>query len=137
MKQIVQSLKDGSVSLEDLPVPRVGKGMVLIQTKRTLVSLGTERMLIEFGRASLWQKARSRPDKVKQVLQKIRSDALVPTAKSVFRRLDEPLPLGYSNAGTPLIPCEELGNSTQATLTIGELITTRAWVKVPVPEGAL
>ena len=99
MKQIVQNLKTGKTYLEDVPVPSPGPGQVLIRTACSLVSLGTERMLVEFGKANLLQKARQQPDKVKQVLDKIRSDGLMPTIDAVFKRLDEPLPLGYCNAG--------------------------------------
>ena len=99
MKQILQNLRDGSTQLSDLPVPSLDPGHVLIKTQATLVSQGTEKMLVEFGKASLFQKARSQPDKVRQVVQKIRSDGLFPTLDAVFRRLDEPLPLGYCNAG--------------------------------------
>lgn len=102
MKQLVQNLKTGETLLEDVPAPQVRPGQVLIQTRRSLVSLGTERMLVEFGRASLITKARQQPDKVKQVLDKIQSDGLVPTLEAVFRKLGQPLPLGYCNVGTVL-----------------------------------
>jgi len=99
MKQIIQNLKSGETILEDIPAPKAGKGQVLIQTTRTLVSLGTERMLVEFGKASLISKARQQPDKVKQVLDKVKSDGLLPTMEAVFKRLDQPLTLGYCNVG--------------------------------------
>ncbi|CCH51616.1 oxidoreductase domain protein [Fibrisoma limi BUZ 3] len=99
MKQLVQNLKTGETVLEDVPAPQVRRGQVLIRTRRSLVSLGTERMLVEFGKASLIAKARQQPDKVKQVLDKIRTDGLVPTLEAVFRKLDQPLPLGYCNVG--------------------------------------
>ena len=99
MKQIVQNLKSGKTYLENVPVPSPGRGQVLIKTACSLISLGTERMLVEFGKANLLQKARQQPDKVRQVLDKIRSDGLMPTIDAVFKRLDEPLPLGYCNAG--------------------------------------
>ena len=79
MKQIIQDLKSGATVLEEVPVPQVKSGYVLIQTTRTLVSLGTERMLVEFGKANLIDKARQQPDKVKQVLDKIKTDGLQPT----------------------------------------------------------
>ena len=66
MRQIIQNLKTGKTILEKLPAPQVKAGQVLIQTSRSLVSLGTERMLVEFGHANLIQKARQQPDKVKQ-----------------------------------------------------------------------
>lgn len=99
MKQIIQSFKTGETILEDVPAPAIKRGQVLIQTTRSLVSLGTERMLVEFGKSSLISKARQQPDKVKQVLDKIKTDGLLPTLEAVFNKLGEPLPLGYCNVG--------------------------------------
>lgn len=99
MKQIIQDLKSGATILEEVPVPQVKAGYVLIQTTRSLVSLGTERMLVEFGKANLIDKARQQPDKVKQVLDKIKTDGLRPTLETVFNKLGQPLPLGYCNVG--------------------------------------
>ncbi len=99
MKQILQSFKTGITELAELPSPTVKKGQVLIQTTRSLVSLGTERMLVEFGKASLIQKARQQPDKVKMVLDKIKAEGLMPTLETVFNKLEQPLPLGYCNVG--------------------------------------
>jgi len=102
MKQILQNLKTGEMELTEVPCPQVGKGQVLIQTRASLISAGTEKMLVEFSKANLIQKARQQPDKVKQVLDKMRTDGLMPTLEAVFRKLDEPLPLGYCNVGTVL-----------------------------------
>lgn len=99
MKQIIQDLKSGATILEDVPVPQVKEGYVLVKTTRSLVSLGTERMLVEFGKANLIDKARQQPDRVKQVLDKIKTDGLQPTLEAVFNKLGQPLPLGYSNVG--------------------------------------
>lgn len=99
MKQIIQSFKTGATILEEVPAPQVKKGAVLIQTTHSLVSLGTERMLVEFGKSNLISKARQQPDKVKQVLDKIKTEGLVPTLEAVFNKLGEPLPLGYCNVG--------------------------------------
>ncbi|RCK77981.1 MAG: putative zinc-binding dehydrogenase [Candidatus Ozemobacter sibiricus] len=99
MRQILQNLKSGEILLADVPVPQRRRGHLLIRTTRTLISLGTERMLLDFGRAGWLEKARQQPDKVRQVLQKIRTDGLLPTVDAVFRKLDQPLPLGYSHAG--------------------------------------
>lgn len=99
MKQIIQDMKSGQTMLEEIPVPQVKSGYVLIKTSRTLVSLGTERMLVEFGKANLIDKARQQPDKVKQVLDKIKTDGLQPTLEAVFNKLGQPLPLGYCNVG--------------------------------------
>ncbi|RPD91729.1 dehydrogenase [Aureibaculum marinum] len=99
MKQIIQDLKKGDTILEEIPVPNVKAGAVLIKTTRTLVSLGTERMLVEFGKANFIQKAKQQPDKVKMVLDKVKTDGLKPTIDSVFNKLNQPLPLGYCNVG--------------------------------------
>ncbi len=82
-----------------MPAPTVKPGQVLIQTTRTLVSLGTERMLVEFGKANLLAKARQQPDKVKMVLDKVKAEGLMPTLETVFNKLEQPLPLGYCNVG--------------------------------------
>ena len=87
MKQIVQDMKNGGTILEEVPVPQVKAGYVLIKTSRTLVSLGTERMLVEFGKANLIDKARQQPDRVKQVLDKIKTDGLQPTLEAVFNKV--------------------------------------------------
>lgn len=99
MKQILQSFKTGKTELTEVPAPTVKKGQVLIQTTRSLVSLGTERMLVEFGKASLIEKARQQPDKVKMVMDKIKAEGLMPTLETVFNKLEQPLPLGYCNVG--------------------------------------
>jgi predicted dehydrogenase len=99
MKQILQSLKSGATEVADVPCPSVRSGQLLIRTSRTLVSVGTERMLVEFGKAGWIEKARQQPDKVRLVLDKIRTDGLRPTFESVMNKLDQPLPLGYCNVG--------------------------------------
>lgn len=99
MKQILQNFKNGQVELADIPKPQLKPGHVLIQTSTSLISIGTEKMLIEFGRSNLIDKARKQPDKVKQVLQKIKTDGLITTLESVQNKLDTPTPLGYCNVG--------------------------------------
>jgi len=103
VKQILQSLKTGATEVADVPSPRAGRGMLLIRTTRTLISAGTERMLVEFGQANLLDKARQQPDKVRMVLDKVKTDGLMPTLESVRNKLDQPLPLGYCNVG---VVCE-------------------------------
>lgn len=99
MKQVLQNLKDGSTEVADVPCPRVGAGQLLIRTISTLVSAGTERMLVDFGKASLIDKARQQPDKVRMVLDKVRSDGLLPTVDAVRNKLDQPMSMGYCNVG--------------------------------------
>lgn len=102
MNQVLQNLKSGATELAQVPTPQCRPGHLLIATRRSLISAGTERMLVEFGQANLLAKARSRPDKVRQVLDKLRTDGILPTLEAVFARLDQPLPLGYCNAGVVL-----------------------------------
>ncbi len=102
MKQVLQNLRNGETIVEEVPAPGLGGGSVLIQTRASLISAGSERMLVEFGKGSLIAKARSQPEKVRQVLDKIKTDGLMPTLEAVFSKLDEPLPLGYCNAGVVL-----------------------------------
>jgi predicted dehydrogenase/threonine dehydrogenase-like Zn-dependent dehydrogenase len=99
MKQLIQHLQTGETILEEIPVPQVRKGCVLIKTSRSLVSLGTEKMLVEFGKANFLEKARQQPEKVKQVFDKIKTDGIKPTFEAVTRKLSEPIPLGYCNVG--------------------------------------
>ena len=100
MQQLLQSLADGSIALEEIPVPTPGAGALLIKTRRSLISSGTERMLLEFGRAGWLQKVRQQPEKVQQVLSKARTDGLLATVATVRSKLDQPIPLGYCNVGT-------------------------------------
>lgn len=99
MKQILQSLKTGETEVAEIPCPVVMHRQVLIRSTVSLVSVGTERMLVEFGKAGWIEKARQQPDKVRMVLDKIKTDGLMPTVETVFNKLDQPLPLGYCNVG--------------------------------------
>jgi threonine dehydrogenase-like Zn-dependent dehydrogenase/predicted dehydrogenase len=99
LKQILQSLRTGITEVAEVPVPSVGPGQLLIATSFTLISSGTERMLVEFGKANLINKVRQQPDKVSMVLDKISNDGLLPTLEAVFNKLDQPLALGYCNVG--------------------------------------
>ncbi len=100
MKQLLQNLKNGQTSIAEVPIPALRPGMALVQTASSLVSAGTERMLVEFAEKSLLGKARSRPDLVRQLIEKARREGVVSTIEAAFNRLDSPMPLGYSSAGT-------------------------------------
>ncbi len=102
MKQILQNLSNGETSLVEVPCPKNTAGNLLIASCATLVSAGTERMLVDFGKANYLNKARQQPDKVKQVLAKVKTDGLAQTIDAVRSKLDQPLPLGYCNAGVVL-----------------------------------
>ncbi|HHZ82607.1 MAG TPA: dehydrogenase [Nitrospirales bacterium] len=99
MKQVLQSLADGRTDIVEVPAPRTSPGSILIQTTRSLISSGTERMLVDFGRATLISKAKQQPNKVRQVLEKVSTDGLWTTLDAVRSKLDQPIPLGYCNVG--------------------------------------
>jgi predicted dehydrogenase/threonine dehydrogenase-like Zn-dependent dehydrogenase len=102
MKQLLQNLRSGETYVAEVPVPAPRPGAALVQTAASLVSVGTERMVVEFAEKSLVGKARSRPDLVRQVVDKARREGLITTLEAAFNRLDQPMVLGYSSAGTIL-----------------------------------
>ena len=102
MKQILQNLSNGETTLVDVPCPKNIKSNILIASSKTVVSAGTERMLVDFGKASYINKAKQQPDKVKMVLNKVSTDGLMTTVDAVRSKLDQPLPLGYCNSGVIL-----------------------------------
>ena len=109
MKQVLQNLNTGDTILEEVPSPSASAGGSVIRTSVTLVSAGTERMLVDFGKGNLLQKARQQPDKVKQVLEKAKTDGVAQTLDAVRNKLDTPLALGYCNVGTAVESrCEEI-----------------------------
>ena len=99
MKQVIQDFKTGAPSVTEVPAPLVRPAGVLVRTHASLVSAGTERMVVNFAEKNLLQKAKARPDLVRQVFEKIRTDGLLTAVDSVRSRMEEPLPLGYSSAG--------------------------------------
>ncbi len=99
MKQIVQYFSSGETAIVEAPAPIALPGTVVIRTTRSLISAGTERMLVGFGKASLLQKAQQQPDKVRQVIGKVKTDGLMATIDAVRSKLDQPIPLGYCNVG--------------------------------------
>jgi predicted dehydrogenase/threonine dehydrogenase-like Zn-dependent dehydrogenase len=99
MKQIFQDLKSGETRVEEVLCAQGTRDQLLISTVKTLVSVGTERMLVDFGKANLIEKALQQPDKVRQAIDKVRTDGLAPTVEAIRSKLDQPMPLGYSNVG--------------------------------------
>lgn len=119
MKQVLQDLHSGSTLVEDVPQPRVSRGQLLSATKVSLLSAGTERMLVDFGRANVIDKARQQPEKVRQVLDKVRTDGVTPAIRAVRNKLDLPLPMGYANAGV----VSEIGEGV-AGFAIGDRVVS-------------
>ncbi|RPI88589.1 MAG: hypothetical protein EHM41_00770 [Chloroflexi bacterium] len=99
MKQLLQNLRSGETLVADVPIPAPQYGEVLVKTAASLVSAGTERTLVSFAEKNLVGKARSRPDLVRQVLDKARREGFLTTVEAAFNKLDQPMPLGYSSAG--------------------------------------
>lgn len=99
MKQVLQDMANGATVVTEAPAPQCSHNTLLIHTRVSLISAGTERMLVGFGRASYLEKARQQPDKVKMVLEKAKTDGLLTTVDAVRSKLAQPLPLGYCNVG--------------------------------------
>ncbi len=140
MKQILQNIKSGETVLETIPAPKLSKTSVLIKTTKSLVSLGTERMLVEFGRSSLIQKARQQPEKVAMVLDKMKAEGILPTLEAVFSKLDQPIPLGYCNVGKVIDVGEEvtefkIGDRVASNGPHAEIVSVPKNLVVKIPES--
>lgn len=121
MKQVLQNLRTGETEVVDVPTPVLSSRGVLMAARCSLVSAGTERMLVEFGKAGLIGKARQQPDRVRAVLEKMRTDGLLTTVDAVRSKLDQPLPLGYCASGTVV----EVGPQTHG-LHVGDRIVSNS-----------
>jgi len=119
MEQVLQDLAQGRSSIVKSPTPQVIQGHLLIDSTISLISAGTERMLVDFGKAGLLQKARQQPDKVKMVLGKVQTDGLITTIDAVRSKLAQPLPLGYCNVGV----VSEVGPGAEA-LKVGDRVVS-------------
>ncbi len=117
MKQVLQDLRSGNTYLQDVPTPQVTPNTILIKTSKSLISSGTERSLVEFGKGNYLEKARQQPDKVKQAMSKLQTDGILSTYESIKNKLDQPMTLGYSNVGTVV----EVG-STVKGFTVGDRV---------------
>ena len=140
MKQIIQDLKNGNTILEEVPAPDVKVGHLLIETTRSLVSLGTERMLVEFGKSNFIQKAQQQPDKVKEVLNKIKTDGLRPTINAVLNKLGQPISLGYCNVGRVIaigkgVEGFSIGDRVASNGPHAEYVCVPKNLVVQIPEG--
>lgn len=140
MKQVLQSLKTGATEVADVPCPSVRRGQLLIRTSRTLVSAGTERMLVDFGKANWIEKARQQPDKVRMVLDKLRTDGLLPTIEAVLNKLDQPLPMGYCNVGVVVevgagVTNFEVGDRVASNGKHAEMVSVPVNLCARIPES--
>jgi len=140
MKQVLQNLKTGETELMEVPCPIVKPGHLLIKTAFSVISAGTERMLVEFGKANYLSKAKQQPDKVKQVLDKLKTDGILSTLSSVQAKLDQPLPLGYSNAGTVIevgkgVDNFNIGDRVISNGSHSEVVCVPENLCAKIPEG--
>lgn len=117
MKQILQSYKTGELWLTEVPIPICKSGGVIIQTRNSFVSAGTERMLVDFARKNIIGKALAMPDQVKKVLRKMKTEGIFSTLEKVQAKLDQPIPLGYSCAGI----IEEVGRNVSG-VSVGDRV---------------
>jgi len=120
MKQILQNMANGETTLIELPVVQNSNNNVLIKTTYSLISIGTEKMLVEFGKANIINKARQQPEKVKMVLGKVVTDGLVATVEAVTSKLNQPMELGYCNVGKVM----EVGSNVPAGYKKGDRIVS-------------
>lgn len=140
MKQLLQHLDSGRTTLTDVPVPSASGPTLVVAARASLISAGTERMLVEFGRASVLEKARQQPDRVKQVLNKMRTDGVGQTLDAVRAKLALPIPLGYCSAGVVVA-----AGSRVRDFAVGDRVVTNGphseYVRVPstlaakIPDG--
>lgn len=144
MKQIRQYLKDGTLDMSEVPIPPVGPGDVLVRTHFSFVSVGTEKMKVTQARMNLAEKAAERPDQVKQVLNTLREQGVMPTVRKVQERLKAPTTLGYSCAGVVAAVGSQVEDFRvgDRVAVIGEAVATHSeYNNVPrnlcvaVPEG--
>lgn len=139
MKQILQNLKNGETTLVDVPCPRFHNGSNLIQTTTSLISVGTERMLVDFGKGGIIAKARQQPDKVRMVLDKIKTDGLLPTIDAVQSKLDQPLAMGYCNVGrileTDISSGFEVGDRVLSNGNHAEIISVGQNLCARIPDN--
>ncbi|EKD77664.1 MAG: hypothetical protein ACD_42C00240G0001, partial [uncultured bacterium] len=140
MKQVLQSLKTGETILEDVPCPQNTSGSLLIETTKTLLSPGTERMLLEFGKANWFGKIKQQPDKVKMLLEKIKTDGLIATFNAVQAKLDQPIPLGYCNVGRVLAVGEKITHFSVGDRVVSngyhaEVVRVLKNLCAKIPEG--
>lgn len=140
MRQVLQSFTDGQPALAEVPAPAAARGGLVIRTTRSLISAGTERMLVDFGRAGWLAKARQQPDKVRQVLEKVGTDGLLPTIEAVRSKLNQPLALGYCNVGLVIEVGADVagfapGDRVASNGAHSELVAVQRNLCALVPEG--
>ena len=145
MLQVIQNARGGRLALCDVPEPKVRPGHILVRTRASLLSAGTERMVVAFAQKNLAAKAAERPDLVRKVIAKARRDGIAAAWRAVTARLDQPIPLGYSAAGEVVA----VGEGLEGRFAVGgrvalagagvanhaEINAVPAHLAAPIPEG--
>ena len=140
MKQILQDLSSGETLIVDSPAPMLSSGSLKIVSNVSLISAGTERMLVEFAQSSYIDKARKQPEKVKMVLDKVATDGLVTTYDAVKSKLGQPIPLGYSNVGVveeigPGVSCFQVGDRVVSNGAHADIVTVKNNLCARIPDN--
>ncbi len=139
MRQILQHLGSGRTELADVPAPGPESGRVLIQATQSLVSLGTERMLVSFGRANWISKARQQPERLRQVWRKVRADGLWPTLTAIRGKLAQPIPMGYCHVGrvvsAPTRPDLAVGDRVVSNGPHAEVVSVADGLVARIPDN--
>lgn len=131
MKQLIQSLKTGEYDLLETPYPQTKANYLTIKTTCSLISTGTERMLRDFGKAGVIGKIKQQPDKVKQALDKIKTDGFVATIEAVKSKLDQPISLGYCNVGVT----QDSGDRVVSNGAHAEIVSVPKNLCVKIPDN--
>jgi predicted dehydrogenase/threonine dehydrogenase-like Zn-dependent dehydrogenase len=144
MKQVIQNYRTGILEVVEVPAPSVRPGTILIRNLCSVVSSGTERMVVDMARKSLVGKALARPDLVRRVIDKVRADGLYEAFQQVWHRMDTPVPLGYSSAGeiiavgdgiSDLCVAQLVACGGQGVATHSEVVCVPCTLAAPVPAG--
>lgn len=140
MKQLLQNLNTGKIEMLDVPAPSCSSSGLVIRSEASLISAGTERMLNNFANSNYLQKARQQPEKVKQVLNKAATDGIAATYSAVKRKLDQPIPLGYSNVGVVVeaghnVKNIKVGDRVLSNGSHSEIVSVSKNLVVPIPEN--
>jgi predicted dehydrogenase len=143
MRVLTLKPSDGRVAVLEVPQAKATPGEIVVAVSHSLISSGTELAKVRVASLPLWEKARERPDQVRKVLESVRTEGCIATAKKVLRRLEMPVPLGYSLSGRVLEVGEvctgyQVGMRVAcggATAVHAETVNVPANLAVPVPDG--